>query len=511
MEFPFYSDINYKDLDIDSLYQALNSIAFEEVCLSETMEQEAEKIQSAVDRCDDLSSEEIIDLNSCVEKTLIEMIKQEMLLQYKLEKVIEALNCLAQDICNKTCEESVCEEPTCKEPICEEPILELPICEEPVCEEPISELPVCEEPVSKEPEFNLAICEEPVCEEPIPELPICEEQICEEPVSELLICEKPVCKEPSFEPPICKEPECETLIYQQPVYEDPLCILPINESPAAKAPSFEHPAFEVLAATGLEYIKKLSDKLMPAVFKKFIPFAAMKAPAELKKDAAAKPLEANKEKYKSEIKADIKPELEFESKSWAKPEIKTKVKAENKKYIKPEIKSFIKKEIKTDVKPKAKPKTKQDTETKLKKEAKLCLNFRGQGYIWERRDPYYGGIAILQSCLENTHGDSHKNGLYYSAHKDNRMLNFMTYPKYFDVKYQSSGGDTMSIVIKGVGQLTEKVRFKSDIERVVDFELTIWPKIPGLCIDSFQIIISSKYKKDFFHNSGIVSASLPLM
>jgi hypothetical protein len=144
-----------------------------------------------------------------------------------------------------------------------------------------------------------------------------------------------------------------------------------------------------------------------------------------------------------------------------------------------------------------------------KEGCKCNLTGKGQGYILERRDPYYGGIAILQSCISSSFEDSWNGCLHYSIHKDNIMVILVSYPKYFDIKCEKSES-SMTVMIKGVGEIAKKVRFKLDATRVVDFKLTIWSEYPDFLINSFRAEITARSKKGFSHNSGIVKVRIPL-
>jgi len=78
----------------------LASIAMEEIGLSHILNAEGEKIQAAL--AEKASVEELLKINSSVERTLRNVLKNQMLLQFKLEDVL-ALEC--SDVCAEECEE----------------------------------------------------------------------------------------------------------------------------------------------------------------------------------------------------------------------------------------------------------------------------------------------------------------------------------------------------------------------------------------------------------------------
>lgn len=89
MSFPNIPDvepkINLKRNDVINLL--LSSIAFEELSLAHILNAEGEKLQKGIEKA--CSVDELIDLNRSVEKMLRAVIKKEMLLQFKLEDVLE--------------------------------------------------------------------------------------------------------------------------------------------------------------------------------------------------------------------------------------------------------------------------------------------------------------------------------------------------------------------------------------------------------------------------------------
>lgn len=70
----------------------LASIALEEMGLAHIINAEGEKIQEVIEKskCNDIG--DIIKINESVKKTLETVIKKEMLLQFKLENVLELID-----------------------------------------------------------------------------------------------------------------------------------------------------------------------------------------------------------------------------------------------------------------------------------------------------------------------------------------------------------------------------------------------------------------------------------
>ncbi|GAB6139119.1 hypothetical protein [Halanaerobaculum tunisiense] len=73
----------------ESLTDLLESIALEETALAHVENAEAEKIQAIVADFPNLSVEEILDLQDSVDDTLKTTVKKQMLLQFKLEDVLD--------------------------------------------------------------------------------------------------------------------------------------------------------------------------------------------------------------------------------------------------------------------------------------------------------------------------------------------------------------------------------------------------------------------------------------
>ena len=97
MSFPNIPDVD-ASVDIsteDSVNLLLASIAFEELGLAHIINAEAEKIQFVLGPLEDQewerttpTIEDLLDINRSVDQTLKEVIKTQMLLQFKLEDVL---------------------------------------------------------------------------------------------------------------------------------------------------------------------------------------------------------------------------------------------------------------------------------------------------------------------------------------------------------------------------------------------------------------------------------------
>ena len=97
MSFPNIPDVD-ASVDIsteDSVNLLLASIAFEELGLAHIINAEAEKIQFVLGTLEDQewerttpTIEDLLDINRSVDQTLKEVIKTQMLLQFKLEDVL---------------------------------------------------------------------------------------------------------------------------------------------------------------------------------------------------------------------------------------------------------------------------------------------------------------------------------------------------------------------------------------------------------------------------------------
>ena len=92
MSFPNIPDVD-ASVDIsteDSVNLLLASIAFEELGLAHIINAEAEKIQFVLGTLERTTPtiEDLLDINRSVDQTLKEVIKTQMLLQFKLEDVL---------------------------------------------------------------------------------------------------------------------------------------------------------------------------------------------------------------------------------------------------------------------------------------------------------------------------------------------------------------------------------------------------------------------------------------
>ncbi|TYQ16892.1 UNVERIFIED_CONTAM: hypothetical protein Cloal_3468 [Acetivibrio alkalicellulosi] len=104
MSFPTIPDI-LPDIDIDRedvINLLLASIAFEELGLAHVINAEAEKIQFVLgtlpgQEVSDATIDDLIDINRSVERVLRSVIKKEMLLQFKLEDVLEIPDVIPPD------------------------------------------------------------------------------------------------------------------------------------------------------------------------------------------------------------------------------------------------------------------------------------------------------------------------------------------------------------------------------------------------------------------------------
>ncbi|PYZ93507.1 hypothetical protein CR194_10075 [Salipaludibacillus keqinensis] len=75
----------------DAINLLLTSIALEELSLAHIMNAEGEKLQKVINDGDS-TFDDLMEANSSVERMLRNVIKKEMLLQFKLEDVIELID-----------------------------------------------------------------------------------------------------------------------------------------------------------------------------------------------------------------------------------------------------------------------------------------------------------------------------------------------------------------------------------------------------------------------------------
>ena len=95
MSFPKIPDINPNiNIDLeDAINLLLISIALEEISISELMDAETKKILAVLDGCKhkDILIDDVIGINKSVDHTIKDIIKLQMLLQFKLENIIEII------------------------------------------------------------------------------------------------------------------------------------------------------------------------------------------------------------------------------------------------------------------------------------------------------------------------------------------------------------------------------------------------------------------------------------
>lgn len=98
MSMPNFPEIpNLPEIEIcESLGLVIESIALEELALAHLINAEAEKVQKVADPEKCSSPFEMIKINESVSKSLVNVIKLQMLLQFKLENVLDKL----PDICD---------------------------------------------------------------------------------------------------------------------------------------------------------------------------------------------------------------------------------------------------------------------------------------------------------------------------------------------------------------------------------------------------------------------------
>ena len=97
----------------DAINLLLSSIALEEISLSHILNAEGEKLQLFVKQCLN-SPEDLLRVNESVNKTLRTVVKSQMMLEFKLEEVIELSNQNQENCCSNCKEKYECECKKCK-------------------------------------------------------------------------------------------------------------------------------------------------------------------------------------------------------------------------------------------------------------------------------------------------------------------------------------------------------------------------------------------------------------
>lgn len=89
MSFPNIPDINPKiELEREEVINLLlSSIAFEELGLAHIINAEGEKLQASIEKAEDIC--DLLEANKSVEKMLRSVIKNQMLLQFKMDDILE--------------------------------------------------------------------------------------------------------------------------------------------------------------------------------------------------------------------------------------------------------------------------------------------------------------------------------------------------------------------------------------------------------------------------------------
>ena len=83
----------------ETIVLLLASIALEELSLAHIMNAEAEKIQEVVKIQSCNKFEDLINIDKSVERILRDVIKKEMLLEFKFENVLELFDCRKKEDC----------------------------------------------------------------------------------------------------------------------------------------------------------------------------------------------------------------------------------------------------------------------------------------------------------------------------------------------------------------------------------------------------------------------------
>lgn len=99
MSMPTIPDIKPK-IEIsfeETIKLLLVSVALEELSLAHIMNAEAEKIQEVIKHCSCDKLQDLLCIDKSVERTLRDVIKKEMLLQFKFENILELLDKKCKD------------------------------------------------------------------------------------------------------------------------------------------------------------------------------------------------------------------------------------------------------------------------------------------------------------------------------------------------------------------------------------------------------------------------------
>lgn len=94
MGMPNIPDINPK-IDLcreDVINLLLASVALEEIGLAHIINAEGEKIQCITDECKCAKLDDLLSVNKSIQTTLKDIIKKEMLLEFKFENILELID-----------------------------------------------------------------------------------------------------------------------------------------------------------------------------------------------------------------------------------------------------------------------------------------------------------------------------------------------------------------------------------------------------------------------------------
>jgi len=134
------------------------------------------------------------------------------------------------------------------------------------------------------------------------------------------------------------------------------------------------------------------------------------------------------------------------------------------------------------------------------------LTGRGQGIVLNQGDPFYGGTAVVQSCICETCDSNKDSLLFYSVQKDNVLECFSVFPECLIIDCPTLQ-EPNRIVIKGIGTVIKKEQYQQDVTSIGSFVLTVWDVGAGSGGDRFEMIISVEGNPGLNHNSGIVNAN----